>query len=654
MGFRHANASAASRLLTTFVSLFLSLALGALAPSQPTPNLAKPQATPDPAIRAEQPVASSPGGISASRQAANPCVITIDGPIDSITAHSIRRRLAEAADLKADAIVFDLDTPGGELGAILEISGLIKQSPIRNTIAWIHPQAYSGGAIIALACREIVVSNPASFGDAKVIKPVFDRASFSTQIQGMNNDERQKLLPPLLADVVDSARRHNRAVGAYKWDELIVQAFVATDAELWWVQDNQTGARFAVDRAEFERLFPDQPVLQPLLATASVGSNEKATQGAGVRPIPRASPRPDRRTPGGKSGDDTPLPRPDETTPFTPAAPSLHDIKASTDQALDLAGAAPSLRPATQPNDAGRYTLVAKICNGDGAIVLRDQEMAYFQFATNTVLGSDGAPVLKPINTDADLQAFLGARTLTRLDESWSESLSRSMSAAWLRGLLIAGFLICLFVEFLSPGVTVPGVIAGCCLVGLFLPPVLVGLAIWWQLAAILLGLVLLATELLLLPGFGLPGVLGLLSLLAGLIGVFIPGSSGIGATAAEFRSSLATGVTTMLLAGVTASIALFFIYRNLGTLPILKHLVLQNPEFDSGGEGSMLAAMGAAEIKVGDRGIAVTPLRPAGKIEINGRLHDVVAEFGFIDRDKSVRVVSVTEFRVGVEEAQS
>ncbi|HEX8876663.1 MAG TPA: hypothetical protein VF777_07950, partial [Phycisphaerales bacterium] len=146
-----------------------------------TPSLAADSAT----------TASQPRAVTASRQATNPVVLTIKGPIDAITARSVKRRVDDAVAAGADALIIELDTPGGELGAVLEISSLLKNSPIRNTIAWINPQAYSGGAIIALACREIVVAGSIGFGDAKVIRPVFDRNSLTAQLRGLNEDERQ-------------------------------------------------------------------------------------------------------------------------------------------------------------------------------------------------------------------------------------------------------------------------------------------------------------------------------------------------------------------------------------------------------------------------------------------------------------------------------
>lgn len=224
------------------------------------------------------------------------------------------------------------------------------------------------------------------------------------------------------------------------------------------------------------------------------------------------------------------------------------------------------------------------------------------------------------------------------------------MASPWVRGTLVTIFLICLFIEFFSPGVTIPGVIALCCLAGLFLPQIVIGMAMWWQLAAIGIGVVFLAAELFVLPGFGIAGLVGIVSLMIGLVGVFIPGSSGSGVGAAQFREGLATGVTTLLLAGFTTWVVLFFIYRNITNIPILQRLVLTNPDSDIGTDASMLAAMSPPSIKVGDIGVAVTPLRPSGKIEIDGNRHDVVAELGFIDTGMKVRVVSVTDFRISVE----
>ncbi len=52
----------------------------------------------------------------------------------------------------------------------------------------------------------------------------------------------------------------------------------------------------------------------------------------------------------------------------------------------------------------------------------------------------------------------------------------------------------------------------------------------------------------------------------------------------------------------------------------------------------------------MGDTGLAHTRLIPAGTAEINERLVDVVSEQGYVDANTPIRVVNVTEYRIGVE----
>src|SRR5207253_322939 len=68
----------------------------------------------------------------------------------------------------------------------------------------------------------------------------------------------RKLLPPLISEILDSTRRYNKTFGGYLRDEYLVQAIAANDVELWWVRNKATGQKMAIDREEFEMLFPDK------------------------------------------------------------------------------------------------------------------------------------------------------------------------------------------------------------------------------------------------------------------------------------------------------------------------------------------------------------------------------------------------------------
>lgn len=572
------------------------------------------------AAQGDTPAPTTTPAIPKDRQATNVAVITIYGEIDGegVMARSVQRRIAMAERAGANALVFEINTPGGSVDAVLKICNAIKQSSIGNTIAWINPDAYSGGAIVALACRRIIVNDPASFGDAKPIAG----GPLGLPVAGVVPPEMlKKILPPLLAEVVDSARRHNEFVGAYEWDEYLVQSFVADDVELWLVRNPTTGVRVCVDRREFEMLFPGRDTGG---ATRVVG-------------IPGA-----RREP---------------TPPSNVAAPAAGVPEGSTkigmvNTDVESRQRVPTQRPRFGPGDAGTWELVEKVSDGTAPVMLKAADMLALGLAANDTREENGRRLLVPVRSDADLLAYVQGKHLIRLDQSWSEGLVLVMTHWSVRAVLIIVFLIALFIEMTHAGAIVPGAIALVALAGLIAPPMLIGMSGWWALAAILIGIVLLVLEVLVFPGFGVAGVLGLLLLFVGLVGTFLPRGGGFFPGVGEGGTSALHGATVVLLSMFSAGVGMFFVAKHFKSLPILGRLVLSDPGSTEESEGFLVEAMAGpdAGIKVGEVGIALTPLRPSGRIEIGERVLDAVAEFGYIDAGTKVRVVRRDGFSMGVE----
>jgi len=187
-----------------------------------------------------------PVAVPAWRHAATVGVIEIHGEIDAITKTTLQRRLERALKDGCDAVVLELDTPGGEVGATLDICSIIKSEAPANTVAWVRPKAYSAGTIIALSAREIVVSPAASFGDAA---PITGLPGLG--LVGLPATERAKIEAPIIGEVLDSARRHG-------YDERLVQAFVRLGSELWLIERDD-GMRAVVDATEYERAVGAEP-----------------------------------------------------------------------------------------------------------------------------------------------------------------------------------------------------------------------------------------------------------------------------------------------------------------------------------------------------------------------------------------------------------
>ncbi|WP_437955018.1 NfeD family protein [Sorangium sp. So ce119] len=145
--------------------------------------------------------------------------------------------------------------------------------------------------------------------------------------------------------------------------------------------------------------------------------------------------------------------------------------------------------------------------------------------------------------------------------------------------------------------------------------------------ALLVVGLVLLAIEVLVIPGVGLVGLLG--------------GAAVLGAVAVAWATLGAAHGLLALGAGVCATGLLFWALPRTGAG---RRMVLLETQRSGRGTDARLAAL------VGKEGRALTPLRPAGTVEIEDRAVDVVTDGLYVEAGTPVRVASVEGNRVVVE----
>ena len=524
--------------------------------------------------------------VPASRQANTIAVLPVHGEIDQITLRSLERRLREASRLGAGAVVLDIDTPGGEMLATLDICHLIRTQAPANTVAWINPKAFSAGTIIALACRETIVHPEAVFGDAAPIQgiPILG-------LRQMAPAERAKLEAPLLSEVAGSARKRGL-------DEKLAQAFVAVTMELWLIEEITTGERMFVESGEYEIAFGEPPprLRQRGEALPQVEAIESET----------------------------------DTEPVADVDPTFLELED------------PSPRRVLAAADRGRWRLIGQVISNEELLVVRADEAIGFGLASVAIAN------------DAELEAWFGATSLVRLDETWSEVLTRFLVSWPVRLVLIVVLLVCFFIELAAPGFGVFGIAATTALLLLVGAPALAGLAQWWEILLVLLGLALVAVELFLLPGFGFAGIAGVACLFIGLVGTFVGGGQ-IGEAA--WQGQLLTGLATTLAAGFAAAVSIWLLSRHLRGVRAFDRLVLSaSAGGDVGPTRQLRKASSPAESvgpAIGTVGVAASQLRPAGRAEFDGRTFDVASDGSFIEAGTSVRVVAIREGRIEVEPAE-
>lgn len=240
-----------------------------------------------------------------------------------------------------------------------------------------------------------------------------------------------------------------------------------------------------------------------------------------------------------------------------------------------------------------------------------------------------------------DLSKLLAQLELTGAEvrhrsPNWAEALVRVLTHPIFGSLLMSIGILGILLELRTPGFGVPGIIGLVALALFFWGHSIVRLVGWEELLLVSVGLILIALEVFVVPGFGATGIAGIAALLAGLtMSLFGSGVSVQGVVHA---------LTRVMLSLVFAVVAGLLLMRLLPKLPFGRRLVLAN-------ELRSVEDVGAhvRDSLVGMSGTAVSPLRPAGIAEIDGARVDVVSEGSFIDAGAPLRVVHVEGNRVVV-----
>ena len=264
------------------------------------------------------------------------------------------------------------------------------------------------------------------------------------------------------------------------------------------------------------------------------------------------------------------------------------------------------------------------------------------QAAVKVGLASGTAP-----NAAALAQAR-GLSVIQNFAPSTGDRIVGWLASAPVRFLLLVVFLVSLYAAVHAPGHGMAEVLALVTLGMLVGLPLLTGYARWWEVFAILLGLVLLAIELFLIPGFGVTGFSGIVLILFGLILTFV-GNTGLPGTwrMPSIWSGVQTGLTVVVGALLSSFVVFMLIRKYLPKLPYMNRLILAPVP---------AAGPGAADDVwpfVGTLGRTMTDLKPGGTAQFpyadDTRAASVVSDSGFVPAGERVVVHEVHGNRIVV-----
>jgi membrane-bound serine protease (ClpP class) len=148
-------------------------------------------------------------GLASPAIAQRPVVvrIPITGVIENGLAPYVARALDEAKAQGAAAVILDIDTPGGRVDAAQRIVDAVRASEVPVT-AWVHPRAFSAGAMIALSAERILMTSGAVLGAA-------------TPVDGQGTKGTEKIVSAMRAEfrALAEARGRDPAIAEAMVDE---------------------------------------------------------------------------------------------------------------------------------------------------------------------------------------------------------------------------------------------------------------------------------------------------------------------------------------------------------------------------------------------------------------------------------------------------
>lgn len=222
---------------------------------------------------------------------------------------------------------------------------------------------------------------------------------------------------------------------------------------------------------------------------------------------------------------------------------------------------------------------------------------------------------------------------ITTFESNTSDDILGFLASAGVRAILIMLIVGGIYMEMHTPGMGFAAAVATVAAILYFMPMVITGTLAPWVIIVFIIGIVALALEIFVIPGFGVAGIGGIIAIAVSLLGAIVSPEAIDGG----FGSSIVTASIVFLVGILLAVGAVLLLTSKYGPKCFRAGSVLtlqKSIDQEYVGVDTSLAQM------VGREAVAITDLRPAGKIEIDGQRLDATSTGEFITAGSKVVVV--------------
>ena len=255
------------------------------------------------------------------------------------------------------------------------------------------------------------------------------------------------------------------------------------------------------------------------------------------------------------------------------------------------------------------------------------------------------------VSDEEELKGLYGLRgKIIKVDgPTWVDSLVTVLTDPFVSWLLLFIGLFMLVIELKLPGIGLPAIISALAFLLFFWSHYLSGTADQLEIILFLVGMVCMALELFVFPGFGVFGMSGVLLILTSIV---MASHTFVWPTQEYEYRELGFTLLQVTFAMVAVGGGAAVLARYLPSLPLFNRLILRaEPWTGVGPEDPALKpsteGYDSLLYLIGETGRTTTVLRPTGKARFGELLIDVTADGFFIEPDSLVEVVDVQGSRV-------
>ena len=231
-------------------------------------------------------------------------------------------------------------------------------------------------------------------------------------------------------------------------------------------------------------------------------------------------------------------------------------------------------------------------------------------------------------------------------DMTWLDRLIQLLLNPLLQSIFMMMIIGGIFVEIRTPGIGLPLLTAIVGALLYFAPGYLGNLVSYWEILLFVVGFLLIAVEIFVLPGFGVAGISGIIAVVVALAFAMVDNIELVNWDGSINLQPIIQPLGIVIISAAAAIFGSVWLVRKLYTTRSFDHIALRQ---EMRSEEGFTGVVSGLESLVGEAVVVFTDMRPGGKVKTtDGRILEATLIFGgFASKGETLKVVSTEQGRL-------